>query len=129
MATSGKPSACTRVFTNVTKIFIRFLETRLIRVEKPYFLIRRAKEPFLAAMLLLNTKRRLAMIRATLEQVDNMYRNNTRFRKTIFEFDDVPVVEGESAYSDKGYLRVREKNYRFELLVDTDFLDDRYDYA
>lgn len=68
------------------------------------------------------------MINATFEQVDNMYRHNPLFRKTIFEFDDVPVVEGESAYSDKGYLRVRAKNDRFELLVDTDFLDDRYDY-
>lgn len=68
------------------------------------------------------------MIKANLEQVDNTYRNNPRFRKTIFEFDDVPVVEGESAYSDKGYLRIRAQNDRFELLVDTDFLDDRYDY-
>lgn len=68
------------------------------------------------------------MIKANLEQVDNTYRNNPRFRKTIFDFDDVPVVEGESVYSDKGYLRIRAKNDRFELLVDTDFLDECHDY-
>lgn len=68
------------------------------------------------------------MIKANFEQVDNMYRNNQRFCKTIVEFDDVPVVEDERAYYDKGYLRIRAKNERFELLVDTDFLDERYDY-
>lgn len=70
----------------------------------------------------------LAMIKATFERFDNTYRNNPRFCKTIFDFDDVPGVEGESVYSDKGYLRIRAKNDRFERLVDTDFLDENYDY-
>ncbi len=70
------------------------------------------------------------MINATFEQVDNMYRHNPRFRKTILNPDSVyePVREGVDCHCKKDYICIHAKNDRFELFVNTDFLDERYDY-